>query len=55
MRQDESTILIFDWEFCLPAAPAGWDLLYFIFSGGKSVEETVPGTNMGTGGAWWFA
>jgi len=30
MRAGEGRIALFDWEYFLPAAPAGWDLLYFI-------------------------
>lgn len=31
MRLTDGKIALFDWEYFLPAAPAGWDLLYFIF------------------------
>jgi len=30
MRLSEGRLALFDWEYFLPAAPAGWDLLYFI-------------------------
>lgn len=31
MRLGDGKIALFDWEYFLPATPAGWDLLYFIF------------------------
>ena len=30
MRVGDGRLALFDWEYFLPAAPAGWDLLYFI-------------------------
>lgn len=30
MRFGNGRILLFDWEYYLPLAPAGWDILYFI-------------------------
>lgn len=31
MRLAEGKIALFDWEYFLPEAPLGWDLLYFLF------------------------
>jgi len=31
MRLAEGKIALFDWEYFLPEAPVGWDLLYFLF------------------------
>jgi thiamine kinase-like enzyme len=31
MRMIDGKVALFDWEYFIPLAPAGWDILYFIF------------------------
>ncbi|MDX9818275.1 MAG: phosphotransferase [Desulfococcus multivorans] len=31
MRLVDGRLGLFDWEYCMPVAPAGWDLFYFVF------------------------
>lgn len=42
MRLLTGKISLFDWEYFLPSAPVGWDILYFIFQ----VENLIKGLSL---------